>query len=208
MPDADNVLYLCESEAPDLRGLRSLSCLPGRAGVLMHRAATRGGVYMPGSGRLNPDVGTLVYADIEGPIPGAEVIVKPYSGLWVDDWHTEEVPGEGPVKRQLRMYGVSEPWHESIVAVKTPLGIEPTWDWVLLERHDTPNYQLLPDRWRFAKDRATVRHLGPRCSLLPLNAGVIYKPDLNKKALTFAFGANPALILVREKDLLAEIVND
>jgi len=165
----------------------------------MHTGTMRSGLYMPVSGRLNPDVGILVEADIEGPPVGSEVIVKPYDGKWLDNWH------EG---RQLRLYGVVTPWHSSIVAVRTPIGLEPTWDWVLLKREDAPNHRLLPDHLRYAEGRATVEGFGPKVSMLPLGAKVVYRPGLDKNALKFAFGIDPAYILVREKELLAQIVED
>lgn len=197
MPDGDNTLYLCDPEAPSLEGLRTLSTLPGRAGVLMHVGEKRGLVYAPGSGRLNPDVGVLCYGEI-GIAPGTEVIVQPYHGKWLDDWH------DG---RQLRLYGVASKWHDSIIAVRTPLGIEPTHDWILLKREDNEGYKFLPDTMRFSDSKASVLQLGPRCSMLPLGARVIFKPDIHKKALRFAFGADPACILIREQDVLAQIVD-
>lgn len=199
MADASNTLYLCDKE-PLSEGLPRLSCLPGRAAVLMHKGEKRGGLYMPISGRLNPDAGILVDADIDGPPVGSEVIVRPYSGKWVDGWH------EG---RQLRLYGVSEPWHESIVASRTPVGIEPTWDWVLVKRQDTPMHHLLPDKMRYSKSHGYIQAIGSRCSSLPLHAEALFCPEIwesgSTKALMFAFGADPSLVLVREKHLLAVI---
>lgn len=199
MPDASSTLYLCDKEAP-AAGLPGLSCLPGRAAVLMHNGHQRSGLWMPLSDRLRPDVGILAEADIDGPAVGSEVIVRPYDGKWIDDWH------DG---RQLRLYGVVDKWWASIVASRTPVGIEPTWDWVLLSRKDAPNHHLLPDEMRYSKAHGIIQALGPRCSPLKLNSEALFSPEIwepgSKKVLSFAFGADPSLVLVREKDLLAVI---
>lgn len=201
MPDYDTTLQLCDKEAAP-QGIRPLSCLPGRCAVLMHKGESRGGILLPLSGRLNPDMGTVVDSDCDGLLLGSEVIVKPYDGLWLDRWHED---------RQLRLYGVVVPWHHSILAVRTPLGIEPVWDWVLVKRDDVENHHLLPDKMRCSKSHGSIHAIGPRCEALPPHARVLFSSDAFEPGAKNAFvfwGGDPSLVLVKERHILAVIESD
>ena len=74
MPDAPNTIYLCPPQ--DIPDVKVPVCLPGRVSVLMYSGESRNGILMPGSGRLNPDVGRVLSPGTRWLKPGDEVLVK------------------------------------------------------------------------------------------------------------------------------------
>lgn len=193
MPDGDHYLYLCDPEPVTVES--KLNCLPGRVAVLMHKGEKRGGIFMPPSGRLNPDVGYVYDSGTELAV-GSEVIVRGYHGMWMDDFE------DG---RQLRLYGVVCPWYESIVCVRTPLGFEPTYDWVLLKMADTESSVILPDNHKMSTQNGTIRAIGSRVAEVGPGDTVILKPMKQDQMLRLVFSGEENLVLVREKHLLASI---
>lgn len=192
MPDYPNNLYLSDPE-PLPVGVMVPKCLPGRAAVLMHKGEKRGGIWMPPSGRMNPDLGRLIDAGFDDLKPGNEVVVKPYDGKWEDHWHED---------RQMRLYGVICPWHESILAQRLDNELLPTWDWVLVERHSTPHHELLPDSMRWSEKEGTIVARGRLAEESTPGATALFDPDtFEKKTWRIA----PNLCFVRERDLLAVI---
>lgn len=103
MADRENYLELIPgsdipTEWPEI-GLRMLG---GRAAVWAYKPETRNGVYLPPSGRIQPDVGVLAHdLDTEHYFlqKGTVVAFRPYRGVWLDH-------EEGP---ELRIFGVQEP---------------------------------------------------------------------------------------------------
>lgn len=168
--------------------------LPGRVAVLMHSGEKRGGLLAPPSGVLNPDVGVVVSSGVTQTSlrDQSEVICRPYHGQWRDNWL-----GTG---RQMRFFGVICPWHESIVAVRTPIGLEPTHDWVLLEEIAEEIRIILPEITRNERKFGKIVAFGPRSGDLTLGAGCVFE---NVDVLDFAFGLK-GHVLVRAKHLLAE----
>lgn len=189
MPDQPNTIFLCDPEP--LVEMKAPFVLPGRVAVLMHSGEKRGGLLAPPSGVLNPDVGVVV-ASGTSLREQAEVICRPYHGQWRDNWLE--------TGRQMRFFGVICPWHESIVAVRTPIGLEPTHDWVLLEEIAEETRIILPEIIRNERKFGKIVAFGPHCGDLTLGAGCVYE---NVDVLDFAFGMK-GHVLVRAKHLLAE----
>lgn len=194
MPDGDHYLYLCDPEPVTVAS--RLQCLPGRVAVLMHKGEKRGGLYMPPSGRLNPDVGYVYDTGTTYLKEGSEVIVRGYHGMWMDDFE------DG---RQLRLYGVICPWYESIVCVRTPLGFEPTYDWCLLKLDDAKTDLILPDALQKDLQFGQIRAIGDRVEEIGPSDDVVLQKLKQDQMLKLVFAGEEGLVLVREKHLLAAI---
>jgi len=189
MPDKPNTIYLCEGEEmPEVTGPQ---CLKGRVAVLMYSGEKRGSILAPPSGILNPDVGVIVNSGI--PLQeGTEVVCRPYHGKWIDDWQRSG--------RQLRLFGVSCPWYDSIPAIRTPIGLEPTHDWVLLKGLRPQTDLILPDLERETWQYGEIVAFGPLASDLTVGNRCVFEAA---DVLDFAFGEKDSL-LVRYKRLLCE----
>lgn len=64
----------------------------------------------------SPDFGAVAASKVSDLPVGSLVMVRPYDGLWIDSRDYPWVP-EG---RQLRLYGVTSDWRDSIEAIWTP----------------------------------------------------------------------------------------
>lgn len=97
---------------------RRVKALPGRVAVLMDEVSDKfvgTDILVPGgkhSGKYRDDAGTVVSSGVQGIKQGDRVLVNPYDGLWMTDKDAAWVP-EG---REVRFFGVSSPWHDSLVA--------------------------------------------------------------------------------------------
>lgn len=117
--DQPNTIFLCEPEQLTLS--TQYDALPGRVVVQMYEGKSRNGILMPLSGNLNPDMGVVVSSGVMDLMVGDEVGVKPYDGGWKDD---------------LRFYGITDDWFDSIPIRRVGTEILPNWDWVIVERLD------------------------------------------------------------------------
>ena len=195
MAEASNVLYLSLPEEVPESLHDCVNCLPGRCAVAMYEGVSRSGLLMPLSGRLSPDLGVCV-ASACGVGVGQECLVKPYTGAWYENFQ-----GSGC---QVRLFGVIEPWYESIPATRHGEWLLPTHDWVLLEREYAVSEILTVSKRPTC--RASVVTVGPEVKdVHPDERMVFSEPE--DGLLTFKFGPEKAesWCLIREKDLLAKI---
>lgn len=121
MAHADNQIFLPpagyqEDPAAVVFVASRVRCLPMRVAVLMDQPAeTFDGseILVPQgqhAGKYRSDTGTVVSSGVASLRLGDRVAVKPYDGYWAEDrdWI--------PAGRQVRMYGISSEWWDSIVA--------------------------------------------------------------------------------------------
>jgi hypothetical protein len=96
-----------------------IAVLPGRVAVVLDPVPecfagssllTPQGAH---AGKFRPDAGTVITSGVPDLHPGDRVLVKPYDGLWMTDRDADWVPRG----REIRFYGVSAPWYESVIAV-------------------------------------------------------------------------------------------
>lgn len=93
---------------------------PGRAAVLMDlKKEAIGSILLPDevSGRLRPDVGTVLTSGHESMKPGDRVIVSPYAGKWMEGVEI----GAFKASSQVRFYG-------SIAIPGTPASLRDIFD--------------------------------------------------------------------------------
>lgn len=152
--------------------------LPGRIAVCMDQAETRGGIYMPSSGRLAPDSGVVVYSGVPEVPKGSRVITRAYDGQTLTGKWIEQ---NGVV---IKLYGVADDWFNDVVAIyRQKMGgeqIVPLWDHVLIEREKVSSSVILPDTKAYSKnwkDIARVSAKAPKCPDIAIGNRIIYKGD-------------------------------
>lgn len=199
MPDFDNVIQLCEPETVPEGVFGIIKALPNRLAVLMHEGKSQNGVLMPLSGRCSPDVGIVVSSGV-GIGEGTEVLVHPYHGAWYDNYF-----GTG---KQMRLYGVTADWHDSVVAIRQNGFIMPTMDWVLIARNvlsaSEGGIALLEG---YSSERGEVVAIGPAVKEVRAEQSVLFHVKQWDDTKTFKFGTEDmrSWILIKEADLLARI---
>ena len=189
--DNPRTIFLSPPEEVPERLFGRFAALPGRFAVAMYRAESRNGLYMPESGRLGADVGVVI-SDDSPVIPGAEVLVRPEAGMWLEDFM-----GSGMT---VKLLGVSEPWYESIPAMRQGDFLIPLYDWVLLERKAVSSTLATFQKWQ--KWEARVIGVGPDVKSLVVEKNVVFKQPSDH--FTVKWG-DEAWLLVREENLLAVI---
>lgn len=121
MAHAENQIFLPSrpfEEDPEVVAFVAarVRALPMRVAVLMDPPSSTfegSSLLVPGgqfAGKYRSDTGTVVSSGIASLRIGDRVAVKPYDGYWAEDrdWI--------PAGRQVRFYGVSSEWWESVVA--------------------------------------------------------------------------------------------
>ncbi len=189
---------------------QTIKPLPGRVVVQMDPPRQRyGSLCLPDEvkGRTRPDSGTVVavgppkrlQSGNHGPVElmiGDRVLVRPYHGLWLDDF----LAADGWCYHDLRLYGVTHHWSESIVAVWAGDAWRPSLGWLLVRRE--PNHRSsggihLPRAGRLPKaNRARVLATS-NGGHIPPDSWVLCDPDPNA-GLQLRFGDLPGCEFISE----------
>lgn len=132
----------------DLDGAaKALTMLPGKVAVEMHDSEQRNGIYLPSSGRLTPDVGTVVSVGRgTSLVPGDHVLCRPNDGASYGHFSSRDYDPAGNLKlfgiagiaprTDSSDRGVSEPvpWWDSIPATIVDGEIYPNGPWCKVQR--------------------------------------------------------------------------
>jgi co-chaperonin GroES (HSP10) len=155
MRDSENFIELpgeagkVPEEAFDL-----FTALPGRFVILVDPVRqSHAGLILPDevAAKTRPDAGTVIAVGPGVPLAlGERILVRPYHGAWIED-----VPLGGEL-RQVRLYGVTRPWHESALMAWRAEEWQPLADWVLLRRE--PNETTTSGIWQARPDSKPRRH--------------------------------------------------
>ena len=184
--------------------------LPGRVVLQMDSERQRyGALTLPDQvkGRTRPDAGTVVavgsprklqggsYDPVEL-MMGDRVLVRPYHGLWLDNFGA----ADGWRYHDLRLYGVTHHWSESIVAVFTQEAWQPTPGWLLIRRES--NHQSaggIHIAHSGSRPKATrARVLATSDSeRIPAESWILCDPDPNA-GLQLRFGSLPGCEFLSE----------
>lgn len=144
--DSELFIELPEVEAasPALRAAPGLTPLPGCVVVQMDaERQSFGHLHLPDQvkGRTRPDAGVILavgspkqhqsgsFEPVEL-MPGDRVLVRPYHGLWLEKF----MDSQGNEYLDLRLYGVTRPWSQSILAQWVENRWIPTRGWFLIRR--------------------------------------------------------------------------
>ena len=209
MADYGRTIYLGEPSATDPKH-NFKEMLPGRVAVLMDKSETRNGIYMPASGRLSPDSGTVLASGVEELPEGQRVLTRAYNG---DELTGKWMYIEG---RLVKLYGVADDWFSDVVAKVDGEQIIPAHDWIYIMRHLTDDGGIVrsdkrKDKWR---DTATIMALGHSAEYEYDRRGGRHKTGLSSKthikykgeALNFKFGNIPEEMgLIRLSQVLAVV---
>ncbi len=113
----------------------SLEMMPGTIAICpANKREKLDMIYLPDRMAANtrPDSGTVIAVGDGVPLAiGDIVLYRPYHGKWIGDFEVD-----GKVFEQIRLYGVTKPWRQSIVAKKVGNDWKPVADWVIVERDD------------------------------------------------------------------------
>lgn len=189
---------------------------PGRLIIIEDSCEKKGEIYLPTSGRMSPDTGTVGASGVAEVEVGTRCGVLPGHGLYVEDWQS--------TGWNLRLLGISCPWYESvpcrILEREGSVRLIPTYDWCLIKRNKRDSQFLTPDiaEWRDWENVGEVVAMGPdagvardrlgnrvktRCDTreVMLGSTVWFEARLNnpneEEMITFRYGQDPSLVLVR-----------
>lgn len=224
-----NELLLSSLERPVIdfeHASRVIKCTPGKAVVEMHNAAKRAsGILLPASGRLLPDVGTLLSigqpteqqielgADLIPLAPGDTVLCRPDDGMWFEHFEHSGYVAQGRVK----FFGIAGtrpehlgeefakdrgeyetvPWYESIPAKIEGETLIANYPNILIKREKVEVSLHMPDSFNPYHDTATV--IGGKWD----GKRIVYQVG-DGEMLTFSWGEDEDLALIPAYCVLSE----
>lgn len=187
--DYPDVFFLNGEPAGSHPPSRSIDPLPGRVAIRMDRSEKIGSIYLPTSGRMNPDTATVIASGVDGLEAGDRVGVTPNQwGLMIDEDDGSEI----------RIFGINERIPDCLPFKIIDGEVAPHTDWILAKRHESS--AKIMSRRKYDSGVGTVV-MDPSGEMEP--GETLYFVEGVGNVYSFKYGDEPEdLILVRRSRCL------